>query len=529
MNILKAYGLGIFFFSNPLLAASFIATWPSPERPNTEIILSSQTLSSYPLPEISLIEIKTDENLNKEKLQELAKKLGAISIEPNQTITIAPNEHPHSQNPEYSDNPEDPERGGAFWYHDKLETLRAQRSAGTLSKVIVAVIDTGVDLTHPLLAENFWANTDEIANNEKDDDGNGLIDDARGWDFKNNQSSPQDDNGHGTHIAGLIAAKADRSGDVFGVAPNALIMPIKVFNQYGQGDLATAIKGAAYAIRMGAQVLNFSFGVPNPSRSFEDLMRTLERNDVVAVAAAGNASNNNDARGEYPANSKYWHVISVAGTNANDEIMDISNFGQLSVTMSAPGENILSLDLAGKTKVRSGTSFATPLVAGGLALLKGMNSKKTFAEILPRLYTSSNKNPKLLTKVQGAGRANLYQMIKDKKEVLDFPFKESKWKKTDQVIESDHPYFNNTRDLKTLEEPTATWWKLAFEKIEIEPGYDSLELSHFQGNILATLSGEFRPELTYYIPASSLQFTLSSDGSDSFYGYKIHSSFWGTP
>ena len=512
---------------------TLIGRWAHPLSEHIVASVESNGMSiveKLPLVE-NLYVLQTVTALDKKQLKALAREVGALYLEPNQKISLdVPTD----------DTPEDPQQNSDFWWHDKLQTLKAQKAAGSLKDVIVAIVDTGIDLTHPALKNRLWANTDEIAGNGLDDDRNGFVDDNQGWDFFHNINNAQDDSGHGTHVAGLVGAQELAATKVFGVAPNARLMPIKVFNEFGQGDLITALKGAAYALRMGAQVLNLSFGVPNPSEAWEDLLATLPRYDAVAVAAAGNAKNNNDTRGEYPANSKFWWMISVAGTNAQDELMDISNYGPLSVTMSAPGENIVSTFLGGTTKSMTGTSFATPLVAGALALLKGANASKSFEELLARLFQSSNKLPALLSKVQGAGRLNLWQMIKDKKEDKSFPLPSQQWKTTATVIECEHPYRNDSRDLKTLTEKTAQWVRLPFTQIEIEDGYDYLEIKNGLGQSLANLSGHFRPGVELYIPitpsasdldsslASQLSFDLLTDGSGSEYGYKINSYMWGT-
>ncbi len=169
------------------------------------------------------------------------------------------------------------------------------------TNIVIAVVDTGVDYNHADLSNNIWSNTREIPGNGIDDDGNGFIDDVRGWDFANNDNNPMDDNRHGTHLAGIIAAQGNNGVGVTGVNWSARIMPVKFMNAAGAGTTATAINAINYAVRNGAKVINASFGGGAFSQAMFNAINAANNAGVLFVAAAGNNGRNNDAAPTYPA------------------------------------------------------------------------------------------------------------------------------------------------------------------------------------------------------------------------------------
>ncbi|MBJ7328803.1 MAG: S8 family serine peptidase [Solirubrobacteraceae bacterium] len=239
----------------------------------------------------------------------------------------------------------------------------------TGSDVTVAVIDSGVDLNHPDLAENIWANTDEIAGNGIDDDGNGFVDDARGWNFVANSPNPQDDNGHGTHVAGIIGAKGNNGVGVAGVAWKAKIMPIKVLDAGAIGSAATLALGIRYAVANGAQVINLSVSGPGYSRAFEEAVQLASDSGVIVVGAAGNDGRSIDETPVYPAAFTAPLLLTVAATAPGGGLSSVSNFGAAFVKLAAPGQDVVSTALGGGYERRTGTSMAAPHVAGAAVLL----------------------------------------------------------------------------------------------------------------------------------------------------------------
>ncbi|MCY3011471.1 MAG: S8 family serine peptidase [Planctomycetota bacterium] len=258
---------------------------------------------------------------------------------------------------------------------------------GTATSIVTAVIDTGVDYTHPDLASNIWSNTDEVAGNGIDDDGNGFVDDVRGWDFVNNDSDPMDDNGHGTHVAGTIGAVGNNGIGVTGVAWTASIMPLKFLDQSGSGSLSDAIKAIQYARVNGAKIINASWGGGGFSSALQSAISQFITSGGLFVAAAGNEATNNDVTPSYPAN--YQGVISVGASTRTDTRASFSNYGT-SVDVFAPGQSILSTLPGNRYGSLSGTSMATPQVAGALALLWGQNPTLSATTISQALINSTD-------------------------------------------------------------------------------------------------------------------------------------------
>jgi subtilisin family serine protease len=210
------------------------------------------------------------------------------------------------------------------------------------TNVIIAVIDTGVAYNHPDLNENIWVNTNEIAGNGIDDDGNGYIDDIYGWDFIDNNGYPEDYEGHGTHVAGTIAAKGNNNIGIAGVMWSAKIMSIRVLGVSGFVNVADAADAITYAADNGARIINASWGGYDYTLTLYNAISYAASKNVLFVAAAGNERNNNDTDPFYPASYNLPNIISVAATDYNDRLASFSNYGANSVDLAAPGVNIYS-------------------------------------------------------------------------------------------------------------------------------------------------------------------------------------------
>jgi len=258
-------------------------------------------------------------------------------------------------------------------------------SAWSVSKgsdsIVVAVIDTGVDYSHPDLAANIWTNPGEIAGNGIDDDGNGYVDDVHGWDFINNDNDPMDDNGHGTHCAGVIGAVGNNGVGISGVNQKVKIMPLKFLRADGTGDVAASLNAIAYARKMGANVISCSWGGTAKSQALED---AISATNTLFACAAGNSGINTDTIPQYPSCFTETQIISVAASTAKDGIPSYSNYGPTSVDVAAPGDGILSTyptSLGSQYMSMKGTSMATPHVAGLAALLLSKKPGLTPAEL----------------------------------------------------------------------------------------------------------------------------------------------------
>jgi subtilisin family serine protease len=240
--------------------------------------------------------------------------------------------------------------------------------------VVIAVLDTGVEMSHPDLATGIWTNPGEIPDNGLDDDGNGFVDDVHGWDFADEDNDPSDDYWHGTHVAGIAAARTNNATGIAGMAGGATIMPVDVFRG-GIGTYADLIQAIVYAADNGADVINMSLGALSYSRGEEAAVEYAWKRGAVLVAAAGN--NGNDAW-HYPA--AHAHVIGVAATDSYDRRASFSSFGPF-VAVSAPGVAVMSSILGNRYGLGSGTSMATPHVSGLAALILSRNPTLTNEEV----------------------------------------------------------------------------------------------------------------------------------------------------
>lgn len=285
--------------------------------------------------------------------------------------------------------------------------------------VVVAVIDTGIDTSHPDLAANIWRNPGETPGNGIDDDRNGFIDDVHGWDFANGDSNPMDDNGHGTHVAGTIGAVGDNGRGVAGVAWQVSIMGLKFLSGSGSGSTSGAIAAINYATKMrrdfGINVVatNNSWGGGGFSTALRDAIQAGGNAGILFVAAAGNESNDNDASPSYPASYASSSIISVASTNRRNELSGFSNYGATSVDLAAPGESIYSTIPGNSYDTYSGTSMATPHVAGVVALLASAAPQATASQIRSAILSSTTPVATLSGKVATGGLLNAAAALSD--------------------------------------------------------------------------------------------------------------------
>jgi subtilisin family serine protease/disulfide oxidoreductase YuzD/DNA-binding cell septation regulator SpoVG/subtilisin-like proprotein convertase family protein len=281
---------------------------------------------------------------------------------------------------------------------------------------IVAVIDTGVDYTHPDLAANMWVNTGEVAGNGIDDDANGYVDDIHGYDFANNDGDPMDDHGHGTHVSGTIGAVGDNNLGVTGLNWHVQIMALKFLDASGSGTVADAIRALNYAVANGATVSNNSYGgsaAEDADPLFREAILNAGEAGHIFVAGAGNASTNNDITGFYPATFDLDNIISVAATDQNDRLASFSNYGPTTVDVAAPGVNILSTFPDGQYGLNTGTSMATPHVTGIVALVRGLHPDWTYQQVIDRVLSTVDYVPSLDGRILTAGRVNAARALLD--------------------------------------------------------------------------------------------------------------------
>ncbi len=278
--------------------------------------------------------------------------------------------------------------------------------------LVVAVIDTGVQYTHADLAANMWTNPFEIPGDGIDNDGNSLIDDYYGYDFANNDGDPMDDNGHGTHVAGTIGAVGDNGLGVTGINWDIQIMALKFLGADGSGTSDAAIEAISYAVAHGAQISNNSWGGDPYSQAMFDVIAAARSQGHLFVAASGNGNAfgvglNNDVNPFYPAGYELDNVLAVAAVDHRDQLASFANFGASTVDLAAPGVNILSTTNNGGYGLSSGTSMASPHVAGAAALVWDAHSDWDYSQVIAKLLDSVDPLPSLQGLLATGGRLNL--------------------------------------------------------------------------------------------------------------------------
>jgi subtilisin family serine protease len=309
---------------------------------------------------------------------------------------------------------------------NKVGAPAAWNSTQGSSAVVVGVIDEGIDKNHQDLAANIWVNPGEIAGNGIDDDGNGFVDDVNGYNFANNSGTIPGET-HATHVAGTIGAVGNNGTGVVGVNWNVRLMSLRFING-SSGDTADAIRAVNYAKLMrdrwvtsggtsGAniRVLNNSYGGGGFDQSFQDAITGANQSGILFVAAAGNAPDdpepNNDIVGHFPSNYNVANVISVAATDSADNLSGFSHYGANTVPLGAPGSGILSTTPGNTYSSFSGTSMASPHVAGAAALLLAANPNLTVQQLRSLLLYNGDLDPALSGKTFTGRRLNVGNSI----------------------------------------------------------------------------------------------------------------------
>jgi len=377
---------------------------------------------------------------------------------------------PKPPRPQIKDNPEIPavpvQNQGADplfskqWGMNDIHVSDAwQINAGT-NDFVVAVIDTGVDYTHPDLLPNMWRNKGEQgkdsqgrdkATNGVDDDNNGFIDDVVGWDFVSNDNKPFDlsvpaqqlllgggNPGHGTHCAGNVAAKGNNSVGISGVAPNAKIMALRFLSEKGEGTTAEAIKAIKYAVDNGAKITSNSWGSEGEdpaeeteNKALKEVIKYSQDKGTLFIAAAGNGhngvgyNNDTDSKPGYPASYTNDNIISVAAIDNQDRLGSFSNWGLKSVDIAAPGVAVFSTTVGGKYSDKvidissiqvgwDGTSMATPHVAGAAALYWSANPTKTWSQVKAAVLKSATAIAAMNGKSVSGGKLDVLSLMRVK-------------------------------------------------------------------------------------------------------------------
>ncbi|KGJ96382.1 S8 family serine peptidase [Colwellia psychrerythraea] len=278
--------------------------------------------------------------------------------------------------------------------------------------VIVGVIDTGVDHTHPDLMANIWTNSAEIPGDGIDNDGNGFIDDIHGINAITGIGDPMDDQGHGSHVSGTIGATGNNGLGVVGVNHNVSIIGCKFLDSSGSGSLSDALTCIDYFVDLknngvNVRATNNSWGGGGFSQALSDAITSSEQANILFVAAAGNSASDNDAQASYPSGYPHDSVLSVASTTHTDSMSSFSQWGLTTVDLGAPGSDILSTVPGGGYATYSGTSMATPHVTGAAALAWSVNPELSAIEMKELLMSSGDDNAALAGKTASGKRLNV--------------------------------------------------------------------------------------------------------------------------
>lgn len=331
------------------------------------------------------------------------------------------------------------------WYLKRINAPDAWNINNKSQTIIIAIVDSGVQVLHPDIKPNIWVNGAEVIGNNKDDDKNGLVDDINGWDFVNNFSDPSPkfkkgftEGGaiHGTVIAGIAASAGNNNQGVAGVTWQTKIMALKALDDQGNGNMSAVIKSVDYAVAKGANIINLSFVGFNYSRALEEALLRAKKAGVIVVAPAGNeqASVHGLNLNQKPVYPACYHdqagkklVIGVAATDGIDQKTNFSGYGSNCIDIAAPGVSFFSTSVYAPDKSAagkffnqyydgywSGTSMAVPIISGALALIEGTNPNLSAQEVIDILLSTSDDinqlNPEYLSQL-GAGRVNLAQAV----------------------------------------------------------------------------------------------------------------------
>lgn len=394
--------------------------------------------------------------------------------------------------------------------------------------ILVAVIDTGVDYTHPELRDNIYANPGESGGGKEtnglDDDGNGFVDDFHGWNFAGvSTNDPMDDNEHGTHVSGTIGAKGNDGVGVAGVNWTTSILPVKFLTGSGSGSLADAVKAIQYATLMNAKVMNNSWGGGGFTQTMMDSIVAAKDKGLLFVAAAGNDSQNSDSSPHFPAGYQVENVIAVAATTNQDSLASFSTYGKRTVHIAAPGHKIYSTVPHGGYDSFSGTSMATPHVVGAAALLWGTNPDMSFSEVKDRLLRSRDFVPGLTKKVASSGRLNVYNAINGIYPPSPEPA-EGDWRDVSMAspIESEHPYKDRFEQTWTIEGPAnAKFLRVVFSRVDLESNYDFVKLYDTKGVESEAISGTGENLVSGYVVGNKVTLKFTTDSSNVKWGFAV--------
>jgi hypothetical protein len=480
-----------------------------------------------------IFKIKLAKNVNlKQSIQKLIQDSSILYAEPNYIMKLFVDEPPT----EFPQGPNDPDLTKT-WGMQNMGQMDATGMEGKVGadigvfplwqkgfvgdkRVVVAVIDTGVQWDHPDLMQNIFTNTNDMESDGVDHDANGFINDIHGWNFFDNTNNSRDDHGHGTHVSGTIGGVGNNGIGVAGVVWNVTILPIKFLSGEGSGTLQGAIESINYARMMRAHIMSNSWGGGGFSQALYDAIAASRDAGIIFTAAAGNERNNNDSSPAFPASYDIANIISVAATDNRDRIANFSNYGLTKVHVAAPGVNVYSTVKDSVYDTYSGTSMATPHVSGVAAMLLSIFPNMAYAEVKQRLIQTSEPVPSLRRKVVAKGRVNAVNAVANMIPVTDEP-NESEWITMDMSFESEHPYKSKVDQKMKVFVEGAKKIRVHFAFLDTEDGYDVVSLENEAGEVFDSYTGKQDNFYTDYLNGDTAYIHFVTDNTVNEDGFRI--------
>ncbi len=389
--------------------------------------------------------------------------------------------------------------------------------------VLVAVIDTGVDYTHPDLAEATYTNEAE-ANGKAgvDDDKNGYVDDVHGMNFVE-ASKPTnlslDDHGHGSHCSGTIGARGNDGKGIVGVNWNVKILPVKFLSKDGGGSLEGAIKAIDYATKMKARIMSNSWGGGGESQALKEAIQRANAAGALFIAAAGNDSANNDQNPHFPSNYNVPNVVSVAALDNKGNLASFSNYGKKTVHVAAPGVNVYSTVVGGYDSY-SGTSMATPHVSGVAALIAAAEPNLTNLELKSRLVGTTRPMATMKSKVSSGGLVNAYLALTNQMAPPDAN-DPANWTSQTANYSTPHPYNKGEKREFEIRVAGAKEIALYFSKFDTERGYDLVKFYDAKGAQVGVMSGNNDESYSQTFTGDYVKVVFTADDTVNKYGFDI--------
>jgi len=389
-------------------------------------------------------------------------------------------------------------------------------------EIIIAVIDSGIDLTHEDVDSSvLWTNPHEISGNGIDDDNNGYIDDVHGINFTHKVHDVQDRHYHGTHVTALLSSIRGNGIGISGATPSIKIMPIVIF---GLGSTATRdqiAQGIRYACDHGAHILSNSWGSKYDNANLKEAIEYCHKKGVLFVNASGNSRENVDVEPQFPTNYQVPNQIVVGATDNRDRSAIFSNYGE-QVDIAAPGDMVLSLMPKNNYRALSGTSQATPLVAGALAMLWAQEPHLTHMEVKARLLNTSDQFLALSRWVRSSARLNMYNLLsgREGRRLPEVP--KGEIEKRAFGLESRHPYSMNHHNVWKFTFDGAKAIRLHFKRFELDTYGDFLEIRDSEAQVADRLNGDLGQNFySQWISGDVVEIEFFTDKSLQLWGFEI--------